>query len=1044
MKITARSAFAVAAACLLLPFVACTGGDGSEADAGRPDIFGADTDDTGGAVEDTAVDSGVGDTEADSVADTDPTDTALDTTTDTVPADTAVDTTADTSGPPICGNGTIEAGEACDDGNRLAGDGCSFNCTLECGPGNDSDFDGICNASDVCAGFDDNLDVNANGIPDGCEGSPELCADLIDNDLDGATDCADTECSLLPVCSAVPPTETDCSDGIDNDLDRYADCLDLDCIGDPACGAADGAGSCASPRVITGPGIYDGSTIGLSDVVRPGCAFEAGGADEVFTFRPATAGAWCLWVTDANFDTVLNVRRGCSNAGAEVTCNDDGPTVTTLLSQAEPTLDTTTNYFVFVGGSLADEFGDFRLFVRPGSCPATLTESCANGLDDDADGLVDCDDTSCATDANCVSLPEICNDSRDNDRDGLTDCADTADCATDVDCIVLPEVCNDSRDNDRDGLTDCADTADCSLDANCIVLPEVCDDGLDNDRDRATDCADTADCAASPLCAEVCDDGVDNNRNSLVDCLDPLCTASPLCAEDCIDGIDNNRDGLVDCLDPLCATAPACLPPTDGTCTAPNLITGAGTYTGDTTGASDLGRTGCSTGAGGLDEVWSVTVPTSGDWCFIITEATFDTTLYMTNACLTTSSLITCDANDGPSTWSMAQAPLTAGRTVFLSVDGNTATAFGTYRLLVQSGACPATLPEYCDNRVDDDADGATDCTDTDCTGNPACGPQPEICDDAFDNDLDGLEDCSDTDCSAATVCIPVPELCADARDNDLDTFIDCFDPDCAGDVACLPPAEICADAIDNDRDGLIDCSDPDCVDAINCIPFPEVCTDGRDNDLDTLVDCADPDCAAQLVCIASPEVCNDGRDNDLDGDIDCDDSQCTSTDCTPTGNGSCSTPTAIGSFGTFTGTTSFSNREGSCGGLGREEAIRWRAPLTGNICVQLEGRANFDAVLYARTSCTTDTTELACSDDVSETSYGARIDLAVTNASSYFLFADTYGAGDSGTWNLTISRGTCAEVYGSEASCTDGLDNDTDGFIDCADADCATDPACL
>jgi cysteine-rich repeat protein len=947
MTLPGRSAHLLGASLLLLTVAACTGGDTSEADAGRPDIFGADTEDAAGSAEDTSAgDTESADTESDTAADT-AADTEPDSSADTEPGDTATDTAADTSGPPICGNGRLEAGEACDDGNRLAGDGCSFNCTLECGAGNDTDFDGVCNGSDVCPGFDDNVDANSNGIPDGCEGSPEICNDNIDNDLDGAIDCADAECSVLPICTGGPTSEI-CDDGLDNDLDRYADCLDLDCIGDPACGPVAGAGTCSAPRAISGPGIYDGSTIGLADAVSPGCALDPDSPDEVYTFNAPTAGKWCFWVTDGNFDTVIDVRRGCTNAGSEVTCDEDGSPVGLLLSRAEPTLTAGTNYYVFVTGSHFDDFGDYRLFVRPGTCPATLTETCANGLDDDADGLVDCDDTNCATDPNCVSLPEVCNDSRDNDRDGLTDCADTADCATDVICISLPEVCNDSRDNDRDGLTDCADTADCALDANCIILPEVCDDGLDNDRDRATDCADS-DCTASSLCAEVCDDGIDNNRNSLVDCLDPRC-----------------------------ASFPACIPPTDGTCTAPNLITGAGTYTGDTTAQADQGRTGCSTGAGGHDDVWSVTVPTTGNWCFIVTQATFDTTVYLTNTCLNTGSLITCDANDGPSTWSMAQASLTAGRTVFLAVDGNTASAFGTYRLLVQSGACPLVLPEYCDNRVDDDADGATDCADTSCTGSPACGSQPEICDDAFDNDLDGL----------------------------------------------------------------VDCSDADCTDALNCIPFPEVCTDGRDNDLDTLIDCLDPDCAAQTVCIASPEVCNDGLDNDLDGNIDCDDTQCTSSYCTPTGNGSCSTPTDIGSFGTFTGTTSFSNREGSCGGLGEEEAIRWRAPLTGNICVQLAGSATFDAVLYARTVCTS-TTDLACNDDYSETSYGARIDLAVTNASSYFLFADTYGARDSGTWNLTISRGTCAEVYGSEASCTDGLDNDTDTFVDCADADCATDPSC-
>jgi cysteine-rich repeat protein len=32
---------------------------------------------------------------------------------------------------PICGNGEIEAGEACDDGNTINGDGCSFTCRVE-------------------------------------------------------------------------------------------------------------------------------------------------------------------------------------------------------------------------------------------------------------------------------------------------------------------------------------------------------------------------------------------------------------------------------------------------------------------------------------------------------------------------------------------------------------------------------------------------------------------------------------------------------------------------------------------------------------------------------------------------------------------------------------------------------------------------------------------------------------------------------------------------------------------------------------------------
>lgn len=61
------------------------------------------------------------------------------------------------------------------------------------------------------------------------------CADSIDNDNDGATDCADSECAILPLCTT-PSTETSCSNQIDDDNDGLIDCLDVDdCANDPAC-----------------------------------------------------------------------------------------------------------------------------------------------------------------------------------------------------------------------------------------------------------------------------------------------------------------------------------------------------------------------------------------------------------------------------------------------------------------------------------------------------------------------------------------------------------------------------------------------------------------------------------------------------------------------------------------------------------------------------------------------------------------------------------------------------------------------------------------
>ncbi len=58
-----------------------------------------------------------------------------------------------------CGNGVVEAGEQCDDGNLVAGDGCSASCRLEvCG-------NGIRDAGEQC---DDGNTVSGDGCSSGC------------------------------------------------------------------------------------------------------------------------------------------------------------------------------------------------------------------------------------------------------------------------------------------------------------------------------------------------------------------------------------------------------------------------------------------------------------------------------------------------------------------------------------------------------------------------------------------------------------------------------------------------------------------------------------------------------------------------------------------------------------------------------------------------------------------------------------------------------------------------------------------------------------
>lgn len=64
---------------------------------------------------------------------------------------------------PVCGNGIVQGPEFCDDGNLVNGDCCSDTCAVE------------------------------SGSPEGPNGDA-TCTDVLDNDCDGATDGADTDC----------------------------------------------------------------------------------------------------------------------------------------------------------------------------------------------------------------------------------------------------------------------------------------------------------------------------------------------------------------------------------------------------------------------------------------------------------------------------------------------------------------------------------------------------------------------------------------------------------------------------------------------------------------------------------------------------------------------------------------------------------------------------------------------------------------------------------------------------------------------------------
>ncbi|MBN1656405.1 MAG: hypothetical protein JXA30_21730 [Deltaproteobacteria bacterium] len=220
-------------------------------------------------------------------------------------------------------------------------------------------------------------------------------------------------------------------------------------------------------------------------------------------------------------------------------------------------------------------------------CVVTGVEACDDHIDNDDDGLIDCNDSSCANTAEC---PEDCDDGIDNNLDGLIDCYDpfcfSPDCpeicddriddnetdndfdglanCEDDDCMKIagacPEVCDDEVDNDADGDVDCDDPDCWRANSGCV---EICDDSRDNDGDGLTDCDDETDCMVigSGCIAEDCDSGIDEDGDHRTDCADPDCQIPGSdCVEDsylnCNDEVDNDQDGRTDCDDSDCANGP--------------------------------------------------------------------------------------------------------------------------------------------------------------------------------------------------------------------------------------------------------------------------------------------------------------------------------------------------------------------------------------------------------------------------------------------------------------------------------------------------------
>ncbi|MGE4620315.1 MAG: hypothetical protein AAEJ04_10965, partial [Planctomycetota bacterium] len=300
-------------------------------------------------------------------------------------------------------------------------------------------------------------------------------------------------------------------------------------------------------------------------------------------------------------------------------------------------------------------------------------------------------------------------------------------------------------------------------------------------------------------------------------------------------------------------------------------------------------------------------------------------------------------------------------------------------------------------------------------------------------------------------------EVCDDGGDNDADGLIDCFDPDCVGVPPCGAEAGQCNDGVDNDADGQTDCFDVDCIGDPACFEGDTAtCSDGLDNDGDGTTDCFDTDCAVIDPCGA--EICDDGIDNDADGLTDClDTADCLGTPACPAAtNNECIDATDIPIAGAGVYSAAMDSTGASlgadplptvpCAVMGAFDNDIWYS-FTPDVTAVAEihscDATGWDTDIAVYEGDCAALTELACDGDATiltgcQAFYSHIQFLDVTAGTTYYIRVGSFGVGASGIGLLTLNL-----AVPSAEDCTNGVDDDLDGAIDCLDSDCFADPNC-
>jgi hypothetical protein len=540
--------------------------------------------------------------------------------------------------------------------------------------------------------------------------------------------------------------------------------------------AAQGGDECTSAEVIavTGYGFYQVAmdntlaTTGIDpDPTIPCAVLGALNADIWFSFTPDADGALMVDTCDpTGWDTDLVVYDGSGGCGAliAVGCNGDAPANAVcqiFYSQLEVPLMVqggVTYYFRI--GNYGGVGGTGNLNIN---FTSVSSEICDDGIDNDGDGLIDCLDPVDCPFGTAPCVPPV-NDECTGAIDIPVTVPGTYTAFMDTTLASLspeplpsiPCPLGSAGSFDQDVWYTLTPTFDAVMgvhtcdpigwDTHLLVYEGTCGSLIELDCSGDTD-SGLAPCQSYYSHVEFLNVSAGLTYTFRIGSWgvgvggmgDLTVTLESSNVEICDDGIDNDVDGLIDCFDVLdCPFGiPPCVAPLNDECDGATdiPITGTGTYTAfmDNSLASlsavPLPTIPCpSGGAGTFDkDIWFSFTPDINGVAGIHTcdPTSWDTDILIYEGDCTALIELDC-SGDG-------YTGLPGCQTYYSHVQFLDVTAGTTYIVRVGSwglgvagtGDLTVTLeipsPEICNDGIDNDVDGTTDCDDCDCATDPIC-----------------------------------------------------------------------------------------------------------------------------------------------------------------------------------------------------------------------------------------------------------------------------------------------------------------------------------